>query len=486
MLLQLAPPPAPVKVTTAQEVPSIQIYHRLPLHKWMVGLVSADLLGSMLICWLTFGMYSSSRQYMSEEFWAGAGGFMLFWGLAAHSQQLYRRSILLGGLRSQLLRCVFSVALVFGLILLLAFSLRLIGGFSRLWLTLWSAASLTWIAGLRLAWHQHLRAMLSRGWCIDRALMIAESVEAGRAVGAEIEQDTLGEVRFVGTAAFPGRPGGVTPEWVEDVVRTGLVDRAFITCHEPALSETNALLMRLGRLAVEVTLIPSLEGIRAPALRVDNIGLRPVVDVSLLPLSAADAVIKRLEDLIVASVTLVLLLPLLGVIALAIKLDSPGPVFFRQWRAGFHDHPFRLWKFRSMYHNQRDALAARQTTREDDRVTRVGRFLRRTSLDEIPQLINVIVGDMSVVGPRPHAFGTRTTGLLLHEALSDYPSRHRVKPGLTGWAQVCGCRGELDSANKLRRRVAYDCYYIENWSLGFDFWIMLRTAAVLLFDKNAY
>jgi Undecaprenyl-phosphate glucose phosphotransferase len=488
MLLQLVPPARPDvgRAPDQAGTPSIKTYNRLPLHKWVAGLVIGDLLGSLLLAGLTFGIYSVPRQYAQEQFWTGAGGFLLLWGLAAHSQQLYRRPTMLGSLRQQLLRCACSVALAFGLILLLAFSVRMIGGFSRIWLAAWSAGALIWMGALRLAWRHHLRILLSRGWCLDRAVMITGSSEAGRTIRKDIEMETLGEVRFVATAAFPGTPGGSSLDWVEDAVRTGQVDRVFISCFERAFTEANALLTRLARLAVEVTVIPSLEGIEAPVLRVDNIGMRAVVDVNLLPLSAPHALVKRAEDLVVASVALILFLPVFSLIALAIKLDSPGPVFFRQWRAGFHDHPFRLWKFRTMHHNLRDEHAARQTSRNDNRVTRVGRFLRRTSLDEIPQFINVILGEMSVVGPRPHALGTMATGQLLHEAMSDYSSRHRVKPGITGWAQVCGCRGELDSYNKLRRRVAYDCFYIENWSLGFDLWIILRTAAALFFDNNAY
>jgi polysaccharide biosynthesis protein PslA len=145
-----------------------------------------------------------------------------------------------------------------------------------------------------------------------------------------------------------------------------------------------------------------------------------------------------------------------------------------------------VWKFRTMYHNARDERAVQQTSRYDRRVTRVGRILRRFSLDELPQLINVIQGDMSVVGPRPHALGMTSVGLPMTEVLEEYAARHRLKPGITGWAQVNGCRGEVDSHEKLRRRVALDCYYIDNWSLSFDLWVIVRTMALLLFDEGAY
>jgi lipopolysaccharide/colanic/teichoic acid biosynthesis glycosyltransferase len=161
-------------------------------------------------------------------------------------------------------------------------------------------------------------------------------------------------------------------------------------------------------------------------------------------------------------------------------------VLFRQKRAGLNDQIFQVMKFRTMYAHARDDLALRQTSRGDARVTRVGRFLRRTSLDELPQLLNVLIGDMSLVGPRPHPLGMTSVGVPLHEVTEEYPARHRLKPGITGWAQISGNRGEVDSHEKLRRRVALDCYYIENWSLGLDLWIMLRTALVLFADPNAY
>jgi polysaccharide biosynthesis protein PslA len=173
-------------------------------------------------------------------------------------------------------------------------------------------------------------------------------------------------------------------------------------------------------------------------------------------------------------------------IALALKIESPGPVIFRQMRAGFNGSVFEIWKFRSMYTSQTDQEARRQTSKDDPRVTPVGRFIRATSFDELPQFFNVLQGTMSVVGPRPHALKTSTGGKLLEEVVDKYAFRHRVKPGLTGWAQVNGLRGELDSADKLKRRVTFDLQYIDNWSLGFDLKIVLRTVLKLFYDPSAY
>jgi exopolysaccharide biosynthesis polyprenyl glycosylphosphotransferase len=195
---------------------------------------------------------------------------------------------------------------------------------------------------------------------------------------------------------------------------------------------------------------------------------------------------KRIEDILLATLALVAFsLPML-LIALAIRLDSRGPILFRQARTGRHNRSFEMLKFRTMHHELQDLEAAQQTTRDDQRVTRLGALLRRTSLDELPQLFNVLRGDMALVGPRPHAPGTRAAGRLFHEVVPHYAARHRVRPGLTGLAQVRGLRGETDTEEKLERRVESDLEYIERWSVALDLVIVLRTAIAVLRMKNAY
>jgi len=172
--------------------------------------------------------------------------------------------------------------------------------------------------------------------------------------------------------------------------------------------------------------------------------------------------------------------PLMLLVALAIRLDSPGPVLFVQPRLGFNNRVIRVRKFRTMHGMATDERGCRQAVRGDPRVTRVGRWLRRTSLDELPQLLNVAGGSMSLVGPRPHALGTAAGGLPFEAAATDYGSRHRVKPGITGWAQVRGWRGETDTVDKLRRRVEHDLHYIAHWSLWFDLRILALTFTAVL------
>jgi len=191
---------------------------------------------------------------------------------------------------------------------------------------------------------------------------------------------------------------------------------------------------------------------------------------------------KWLEDRILAVLLLFLLAPLMAAIALAIRLESPGPVLFQQKRFGYGGREFLLYKFRTLQHAP-ETPDTPQVTRGDPRVTRIGRFLRRTSLDELPQLFNVVMGSMSLIGPRPHAI---PHGRRFAPVIQDYPARHRIKPGITGWAQIHGYRGETATVEAMRKRIEFDLYYIENWSPILDITILLRSVALCFHDKHAY
>jgi exopolysaccharide biosynthesis polyprenyl glycosylphosphotransferase len=204
------------------------------------------------------------------------------------------------------------------------------------------------------------------------------------------------------------------------------------------------------------------------------------------PLKDWRAIAKWVEDTLISSVALILVGPLMGLIAILIKLDSPGPIFFVQRRFGFNNNVIRVLKFRTMHVGRGDASGAQRTVRNDPRVTRIGWFLRLLSFDELPQLINVLRGDMSLVGPRPHAVAMKAGDRLYCEAVEHYMHRHRVKPGITGLAQVNGLRGEVDTLEKAHARVAHDLYYIEHWSLWLDLKIILKTAGILASCENAY
>ncbi|MGA8172746.1 MAG: undecaprenyl-phosphate glucose phosphotransferase [Methylocystis sp.] len=212
--------------------------------------------------------------------------------------------------------------------------------------------------------------------------------------------------------------------------------------------------------------------------RIDKIGSISSLSLGGHPLNVAEVVVKRLFDIVASLVGLMLLSPFLALVAALIRIDSKGPALFVQRRYGFNQEPFRIFKFRSMT-TMEDGRDVTQATTEDPRVTRVGRFIRRYNVDELPQLLNVLRGDMSLVGPRPHALAHDQ---LFERKIALYARRHNVKPGITGWAQVNGLRGQIDSPEKIRQRVEHDLYYIDHWSLLFDVWIILLT----VFSKKAY
>ncbi|HEY2870722.1 MAG TPA: undecaprenyl-phosphate glucose phosphotransferase [Reyranella sp.] len=232
---------------------------------------------------------------------------------------------------------------------------------------------------------------------------------------------------------------------------------------------------RLCQLPVNVRLCPDAFGLRLGQVRASHMAGHTFLNVVDRPLSGWPSIAKHIEDRVLGAAILTMISPLMLAVALMIKLDSPGPVFFRQKRYGFNNQLIEVFKFRSMYTDMTDHNAAQLTRRNDPRITRLGAFLRRTSLDELPQFLNVVRGEMSIVGPRPHALSAKAGALLYQDAVKYYDARHRVKPGITGWAQINGWRGETDTVEQIRKRVEHDLYYIEHWSILLDLKIIIRT-----------
>ncbi len=206
-----------------------------------------------------------------------------------------------------------------------------------------------------------------------------------------------------------------------------------------------------------------------------RLGDQPMVRLWSRPLSGLRGWAKRAEDLSIGMAGLLVAMPIMLLVAILVRLDSPGPVLIRQRRFGYGNRPILIWKFRTMHWEQSDLSGAQAAVRYDPRVTRIGRFLRSTSLDELPQLFNVLRGDMSLVGPRPHPVEMRVGDAYYHDAVPGYAARHRMKPGITGLAQINGCRGLVDTIEKAQQRLDYDLYYIENWSISVDLVILMRT-----------
>ena len=265
------------------------------------------------------------------------------------------------------------------------------------------------------------------------------------------------------------------------VVRFLRPDDVFILMPWADTAEVERCIDAFLRVPAALHLRPGTVLDRFPDMSVARVGRLSGINIGRRPLNLAEIVLKRVFDLTVATLALILLTPLFGLVALLIKLDSPGPVLFRQKRYGFNQEPFAVYKFRSM---RAEAEAEfRQATRNDTRITRVGAFLRRTNLDELPQLLNVLKGEMSLVGPRPHALAHDRS---FERRIALYARRHNVRPGITGWAQVNGLRGETLTDLDMERRVAHDLHYIDNWSIGFDIQIIVRTVLSPRAYRNAF
>jgi len=239
---------------------------------------------------------------------------------------------------------------------------------------------------------------------------------------------------------------------------------------------------RLRLLPLPVYLLPDRSVSSILSLSTRQPGADVAIELQRAPLSLTELAVKRIFDIVLGGLSLIMLAPLLVVVSIAIKLESRGPVMFRQHRKGFNDAVFAIYKFRTMVVQENGAVI-RQAQPDDRRVTRVGRILRQTSIDELPQFLNVLRGDMSIVGPRPHAVAHNDE---YSKLIASYAFRHHVKPGITGWAQVNGWRGATTDLNLMKRRIEHDLWYINNWSMWLDLWIVLRTSVELLRQRNAY
>jgi Undecaprenyl-phosphate glucose phosphotransferase len=386
------------------------------------------------------------------------------------------------------------IALVALLLVALAFALKISDQFSQTWFFASVVTSALTIGIMRGVGKLLLRSWADKGVLVRNVAIVGASGQARHLIARLNEQDTPWK-RIVGI--FDDRRTRISRELegfpvlgnLEDLVahvRRGRIHDVVISLPWSAEERLVTIINRLRALPVHVYLGSDLIGYHFPRHREELLEGVPVLEIAAAPLAGWSGLVKLIEDKIVAGGVLLMFAPIMLMIAAAIKLDSPGPIFFRQKRYGFNNQLIEVLKFRSMYHHMRDENADKLAEKNDPRVTKVGAFLRRTSLDELPQLINVLKGDMSIVGPRPHAIKAKAAGKLYEEVVAEYAVRHKVKPGLTGWAQVNGWRGETDNEEKILRRVEHDLYYIENWSLWLDIKILLKTLWVGMRSDNAY
>jgi Undecaprenyl-phosphate glucose phosphotransferase len=441
-----------------------------------------------------FGFYLYGRGGVSYDlYYLLVGLAVIFQITAFHVAGLYRPETL-RNIPYQLARVWLAWTCVFGILIAILFVSKSSAYYSRAWMIIWYLSGLIAFATIRFGLLQYLRHGLRNGKLRQRVIVVGGG-DQGREVICDLKQAADSDVQILGY--FDDRAERVPEEIAScrklgtfsDVikfVRNNQLDLVVLALPVGNGQRLFEILKKLWILPVDICLSANAAGIRFSPDIYRYVGNIPLLSVFKKPMTDWDYVVKALEDRVVAILSLAISLPLIIIIAIAIKLDSPGHVFFRQRRHGFNNELIEVWKFRTMYEEMEDPDCTVQTSRNDSRVTRVGAFLRRTSLDELPQLFNVLKGEMSIVGPRPHALETKAEGRLLWEVVDTYAARHKVKPGITGWAQVNGWRGETDTTEKIRRRVDYDLYYIENWSLWLDIWIIIKSWPIVFHDTRAY
>jgi Undecaprenyl-phosphate glucose phosphotransferase len=393
-------------------------------------------------------------------------------------------------------RAFIAWTVVFAVLAVAAFLAKAGDDYSRVWFATWYVVGLISISIIRLYLSRLLRRWTAAGRLEQRAVIVGGGKAAEDLIRA-IDSQPDNDIRICGI--FDDRRDGRSPSVVAGYQKLGnvseLVDFArvaridFLIVALPITAENRLLhfLKQLWVLPVDVRLAAHAHKLKFRPRSYSYIGDVPFLDVIDKPIADWDVVAKFLFDRLLGGLLLILALPIMALVALAVRLDSKGPALFKQRRFGFNNELIEVYKFRSMYTDKTDSNAARLVTKGDPRVTRVGRFIRKTSLDELPQLFNVAVrGNLSLVGPRPHAVQAKAEDRLYEQVVDGYFARHKVKPGITGWAQISGWRGETDTAEKIQQRVDHDLYYIENWSVLFDLYIVLMTPIRLLKSENAY
>jgi putative colanic acid biosynthesis UDP-glucose lipid carrier transferase len=390
--------------------------------------------------------------------------------------------------RRQTAKVVGGWAVGIAILLAIAFFDKISLEYSRLWIGSWFLVGAVFSGAARAGLAAYIGRRRRSGTLSINVAIVGQEPFAQQ-VMQQITWPGDPEVHVIGifaprlTAVDTGVACDATVAGLLRLARKTRIDEIIVHLPERRDAEFSAMLRKLGELPVNVNLCPDLSDLPIPPRRLTVLQETFMINVFERPLSGWGAVMKRAEDIALSALLLLLFGPLMLLLGLLVRLDSRGPALFRQQRFGFNNNPITVLKFRTMHVNAASDPTAPQARRGDPRVTRIGRFLRRTSLDELPQLINVLKGDMSLIGPRPHAIAHNE---YYAELIDGYLRRHRVKPGITGWAQVNGWRGETADVEAMHQRVKYDLYYIENWSLRFDVAILLRTLITGFVHRNAY
>lgn len=376
-------------------------------------------------------------------------------------------------------------------LLLVAFFAKWTEMYSRVVVTSWALISPVLILSSRFVGHQVLKLHYKKHSYKQKALIVGVS-KAGLRLAKDIESDRSSHLEFVGF--YDDRESGRLPlegtnrtvlGTIEDSVqkaRQREIRHVYIALPMGEIKRVKQVVRMFSDTTARVYLIPDLYTYELMQARWRTIGNSPTISIQDTPFYGLSSVIKRLEDIVLSALILMIISPVLLFVSVGVKLSGPGPVIFKQLRYGLDGQAIKVWKFRSMSSMDNGAVV-KQATKNDPRITRFGAFIRRTSLDELPQFINVLQGRMSIVGPRPHAVAHNEEYRMI---VDKYMLRHKVKPGITGLAQISGYRGETDTIEKMEKRVDFDLKYIQNWSLLLDLKIIFLTVFKGFVGKTAY
>ncbi|MEQ5857770.1 undecaprenyl-phosphate glucose phosphotransferase [Halomonas sp. EF61] len=354
--------------------------------------------------------------------------------------------------------------------------------YSRLWIGYTLTSSFILILVFRLLIHNVLKKARLQGKVRRSVFLIGPGenlLEVARGMRA-----TPGEgFSIAGVERISSIPENDCLDRISRRIYKGRVDEVWICVPLEMGAVVRSILYRLRNHTSDVRFVPSFRDMHLLNHRMSEVAGRAVIDLSVTPMNGVSSISKRVEDLLIGFSIFICIIPVCVVISVLVKLSSPGPILFKQYRTGVNGESFKVYKFRTMKIHEEETGVLTQAGRSDPRVTRIGRFLRKTSLDELPQFYNVLQGRMSIVGPRPHALEHNEH---YKELVESYMRRHKVKPGITGWAQVNGFRGETETVSKMEARVQYDLWYIDNWNVCLDIKIILLTMVKGFFGKNAY
>ncbi|AXE91433.1 undecaprenyl-phosphate glucose phosphotransferase [Paraburkholderia sp. 22099] len=448
--------------------------------------VALVLAGAAVASQIRFDYLAQSGFYWALVMFSAAFALAIFPAFGVYESWRGRSKLALAGQVSLAWLMVQACALV------LMYSLHRIDFVSRLWFSYWTAVT----GGLLISWRLITHAVLARARQHGMNLHQVAIVGSGSQCDAIIRRiESAPTTGFRAAAVYNTRPDTApvtssrvpvfgTVDALADYIRSNDVHELWLML---SLTEEPLICSLVGEFRDDLVNIRFMPDVRSLALFegsgvIDLLGV-PAINLVASPLSASSMLKKEIFDRLFAAAVLICLAPILLAIAIAVKLSSRGPVFFRQKRKGADGRVFTIYKFRSMRVHTEQKGTLKQATRDDPRVTKVGAFLRRTSLDELPQFFNVLRGDMSVVGPRPHALEHDD---LYQKVVAGYINRYRIKPGITGWAQINGFRGETDRIEKMERRVEHDLYYLGHWSFALDMRIIGATIIAGLVHRNAY